>query len=434
MKPKEKEKIHWDEDNPKKLDLEYYGSVKRVVRCTLIGVCWTVVFSIVDFFADNHLISKGFVIFNMTVNVLLGGWAAFSLTRRMPNAVYLSRAYLGICLAYCVFYVPQLFEQETAPILEAFFLVGMLTTAGFGLYTTYKSEEFCTLFPPEYRKHSNLERVPVKWALLSYLTILIVKLVVFYLYHRPQSQRMDKMEEIVAYINQNKEQIFFDFGTLTHVEFKGSSVVAEWEIPDSAFLWHQSNRQLGRKLALANAVLLGSWHNEIVDNRFFALFDMIFFGDYDLFVSLWNTTSGKRGEEISYHYTNKEILQVLPATESPQECMRFYIATNLEVSNASLPAVMDNGTTLREMRLENEFVEYWYDIDESAVDFSILKNKDENFSNMKKKLKTDRFSSSCQLSGYGIRYCYVGSKSREEICYSFTRDQIEELCLEKNPL
>ena len=146
------EQIHWSEEDPSKLDLEYHDSIGSVRKAVLIGGVLTLVISLtimaVQFgqpFGDIMILMYLPLLFVGIVGIIGG----LGIAKRKPNSIYLCKVFAWSCTVYIFIDLTVMIAMGSFP---SFLLVLLFFYGLYILFTLYTSDDVSLIFPKEYRK------------------------------------------------------------------------------------------------------------------------------------------------------------------------------------------------------------------------------------------------------------------------------------------
>ena len=141
----------------------------------------------------------------------------------------------------------------------------------------------------------------------------------------------------------------------------------------------------------------------------------------------------KSNEEVSIHFSEQEIKDVLEHPASQEEILDWQI----ESSNAILPQQVDEVTTLLVLEKDGEDVSYIYEIDDVAMDFNAFKANQEEFRENLKETIT-QLSNAPQSSfkaflkllcrnNKNLCYTYRGKTTEQKVTLRFTNSELRDI-------
>lgn len=154
----QEQRIHWDSENPKQLDLEYYESIGKLSKMILWGGFIIAIIGLAGVFTTAYGVLG--IIAILMRSILIGILCVKSykaLTTRKGNAIYLTRSLVWFCfISWILSCMVNLFFSN---ILQVFNLSSLIWLAGCiaGLVYSYSDGEISEVFPKSFRHHSRFD-------------------------------------------------------------------------------------------------------------------------------------------------------------------------------------------------------------------------------------------------------------------------------------
>lgn len=143
------EKIYWDENQPDRLDLDYYDNLRKLAKTILWGGILTVILSIIGtlYGQSKGTLTAVEVVTSLIESVVYCVIAIIcykAILKRKPSALFLSRGFLIFCMLSWILYVCV----GGSILLSAIVIIWGI----WGIIMTCTSEDAKTVFPKHFRK------------------------------------------------------------------------------------------------------------------------------------------------------------------------------------------------------------------------------------------------------------------------------------------
>lgn len=140
------------------------------------------------------------------------------------------------------------------------------------------------------------------------------------------------------------------------------------------------------------------------------------------------------GKTVKFELPYEELKELRANPMSDSEIQRLTIENKIEVENSRCPYKADEGTTTTKVALVDNYIVYYYEMDESLFDMKELKrHQNELKENVREALKSMRNDITMQnelqmLVGQniGYQYRYYGNKSKEYVDVIFTPEELSK--------
>lgn len=404
--------INYSDDSYSKLDLDYYDSIKTVARFCLCVSFWTAAFTFANVVSLIGVAGSGFAIFTTllegTLFVVLGCWAYYALKHRKPNALFLARALLVMCILSWVLLV--LMGGFEITMVNLIFGLGTLFWGSYGLYLTYSSEEMHAVFPKEYRKTGAL---PIAYVCIMVLWPFFIGLIL----GAKESVFSDRarLERVVSAISDSCP-LSGDQGELTDVLLEDNQVIFFLKVPDQAYQLYanQKTSKIGRKYALSYVAFIAMIQSEGLDPHNspeeYGLAALMIKEKTPLKMKVFLKDTS---ESIVFDYSSAEVIDYLSTIQDSKQALRKMLEISIEIMNIC-PIEIEEGITLTRSSVEDDYLILYYIINEDLYDIYSIRDSE---ADIKANTLQDPGSSSiilkCKYTGTGLVLRYVGSETGE---------------------
>ena len=146
------QRVHWNAENPTKLDLEYHDRIGFIQKGVLYGAVLTLGLSVLLLFisanGDNGVLALVEVIPSLILGYL-GIQGGLGIEKRKPNSVFLCKVYAWMCTVWNFIVIVVSFATGGIPgiFVIIWFVYGICV-----LIALYSSDDINMVFPKEYRK------------------------------------------------------------------------------------------------------------------------------------------------------------------------------------------------------------------------------------------------------------------------------------------
>lgn len=140
------------------------------------------------------------------------------------------------------------------------------------------------------------------------------------------------------------------------------------------------------------------------------------------------------GKTVKFELPYDELKEMRANPMSDSEIQRLTIENKIDVENSRCPYNADEGMTTRKVALVDNFIVYYYEMDESLVDMKELKRLQvemkENVQEALKSMKND-FTMQNEIKmlvdqNIGYQYRYYGNKSKEYVDIIVTPEELSK--------
>ena len=140
------------------------------------------------------------------------------------------------------------------------------------------------------------------------------------------------------------------------------------------------------------------------------------------------------GKTIKFELPYEELKELRTNPMSDAEIQRLTIENKIDVENSRCPYKADEGTTATKVALVDDYIVYYYEMDEALFDMKELKrHQSELKDNIREALKSMRNDMTMQnelqmLVGQniGYQYRYYGNQSKEYVDVIFTPEELSK--------
>lgn len=140
------------------------------------------------------------------------------------------------------------------------------------------------------------------------------------------------------------------------------------------------------------------------------------------------------GKTTKFELPYEELKELQTNPMSDHDIQRIMIVNKIDVENARCPYKSDEGMTTTKVALVDNFIVYYYEMDESLYDMedirrqaSYLKEADEsNLKNMNNDLYIQNELKLLVNQNIGYKYRYYGNKSKKYVDIDFTSDELSK--------
>lgn len=140
------------------------------------------------------------------------------------------------------------------------------------------------------------------------------------------------------------------------------------------------------------------------------------------------------GKTVKYSLPYEELKDIKNNPLSSQELNRMIIETKVEVENSRCPFKSDEGMVTAKVAIVDDYIVYYYEMDESMTDIKEMKRKQSQYKEyMAGELKKLRRDPTIQRElqmlvplGMGYQYRYYGNKSKEYVDVIFTPEELAQ--------
>lgn len=147
--------IHWDKNDPTKLDLEYYETIGKLAKMILWGGLVVALSSLLGIFTtDLGVFGIVALIINGVLVVIWCVKARNALRERKENAIFLTRSLVWFC--FLTWIVNCIVNLAFSNIIQVFNIPSLIWLAGCiaGLVYSYSDGDISKVFPKSFRSHS----------------------------------------------------------------------------------------------------------------------------------------------------------------------------------------------------------------------------------------------------------------------------------------
>lgn len=136
----------------------------------------------------------------------------------------------------------------------------------------------------------------------------------------------------------------------------------------------------------------------------------------------FNYIGKESGKNVSITITYEDYIEAINMKSSPEEILQDL----LDVTNAGCPMQIETGLTMAEVKIEGDYVVYYYDADENIISIDLL---NQNIDQVKlssiaalrqgandPSLAT--FLKACKNASKGLGYKYIGNDSKKECMFT----------------
>lgn len=240
-----------------------------------------------------------------------------------------------------------------------------------------------------------------------------------------------KLEDYVSTVNKECPADF-EIGTLNSVEIVGDNVVFNYKANGEMF----PVDKIKGDVDLAKDVWLMSFTADNNDKKR-DFFNEIAAGGKGVKVCF---AGEQQGSQFEINYSNEQVkaLDLKPAAPGKQ------VETLVKLNKLLLPAKFDEATTLVDMNIEEGFVTYIYDIDESIVKISdmeanVFSRREMIIEGMRNVFNStmspaESFFKLVAVAGKGVRYQYKGNETGKSLNIDVTNTELRQLASAKSPM
>lgn len=147
--------IHWDKNDPTKLDLEYYETIGTFVKWFLWGGVAIAVLGLLGIFTTDLGVFG--IVAILLRSVLVVVWcvkARKALSTRKENAIFLTRSLVWFCfISWILNCIVSLALSDISQVLNISNIIWLAACIG-GLVYSYSDGDMLKVFPTSFRRHS----------------------------------------------------------------------------------------------------------------------------------------------------------------------------------------------------------------------------------------------------------------------------------------
>lgn len=234
----------------------------------------------------------------------------------------------------------------------------------------------------------------------------------------------NKLEDYVSTVNKECPADF-EIGTLNNVEIKGDNVVFNYKANEEML----PVDKIKGDLELAKDVWLMSFTADNNDKKK-DFFNQIVANGKGVKVCF---TGEKPGSQFEINYSNEQVKSLDLKTAAPGK----QVETLVKLNGLLLPAKFDEATTLVDMKMEEGFVVYVYDIDENILKISdmeatVFSRRERIIEGMRNAFNSsmspaESFFKLVAVAGKGVRYFYKGSNTAKTLSIDITNAELRQL-------
>lgn len=228
----------------------------------------------------------------------------------------------------------------------------------------------------------------------------------------------NEMEQLVKVLNEQCP-VSYEIGTATSFSCQGKKVVINYTIDEEVLSFEKMNKN----------DILDAWRMMYADccsSNDKAFLKSIVLSGYQLNCVF---TGSSTGHKAVLDLSNEQLKNNKPLTQEE------YIKTNVAITRAVLPMPLNSVTNMVDVVLEKENLIYVYDIDDENFDISKLENES-SFREIIAYGITQQFVGNSSagelfkklcLSGRGLCYRYIGSKTHKTIDITFSNTELMQM-------
>lgn len=168
------QRIHWNSEDESKLDLGWHDKIGMIYKGVLWGSGLTLLFGVgggLVQYSSYGLVTSLIVIVPSIILGILGIIGALGIEKRKPNSVFLCLVYSWICtVSNVINIITSIAQGEFPGILALVWLVYGIAI----ICALYSSDDVKLIFPKEYRKISNTDKVLATVCILVELFIILL--------------------------------------------------------------------------------------------------------------------------------------------------------------------------------------------------------------------------------------------------------------------
>ena len=143
--------IKFSENNPKRLDLEYYEDLSKVTKFLLIVGTMTMISGLINLLTGYFSLA----IVSVTAIFVWSIYVWYAITYHKPGAIFHARALLIFTI---VDYLLEIALVLYAGVfLQLIWKIAWMSLAGYCLYMVFSSSDVDEAFPEDYRKASTFD-------------------------------------------------------------------------------------------------------------------------------------------------------------------------------------------------------------------------------------------------------------------------------------
>lgn len=227
-----------------------------------------------------------------------------------------------------------------------------------------------------------------------------------------------EMEQLMKALSEQCP-VSYEIGTATGFSCEGKKVVMNYTIDEDVLSFEKMDKK----------DIVDAWRMLYIDccsANDKALLKSIVSSGYDVQCVF---TGSRTGHKATIDVSNKQLATNKPLTQEEN------IKTNVAITKAVLPMPLDSVTNMVDVVLDKEYLTYVYNIDEANFDISKLEHEP-TFKETIAYGITQQFAGNSSagelfkklcLSGRGLCYRYVGSKTGKNIDIAFTNTQLLQM-------
>lgn len=214
--------------------------------------------------------------------------------------------------------------------------------------------------------------------------------------------------------------------TMDSVGYDGANLIYYITVDESKVAVADYEASLAQSALEVMASLLGSEE----DNP--ELYDALINSNSNVVYKLCGNKSGNGKNSVVI--TNRQLRMITGniTKEDAADFVNEYIMN----ANSTLPQDVGDGMTFKKIELENGYIVYYFDTDESIMSMQAYQDYKQKGTYMEESLmesmksmdnvQTDMINNCIYISGLGIRYVYYGTQSEESVSFDITPQMFKE--------